>query len=112
KWYFDRREFRLGIHFTTPWFFYSVWQNADLFVLSLVVPHQVVGVYSAARKLMSGSQIAVTSLNRVLYPRLSVAGREGVQGTLDLIRRYLVYIMGFAVIASVVVFVAAPIVPF
>jgi O-antigen/teichoic acid export membrane protein len=112
KLYFDRREFRLGIHFTTPWFFYTLWQNADLFVLSLVVPHQVVGVYSAARKLMSGSQIAVTSLNRVLYPRLSVAGREGPRETLDLIRRYLVYILGFAVLASTVVFAAAPVVPF
>ena len=112
KWYFDRREFRLGIHFTTPWFFYTLWQNADLFVLSLVVPHQVVGVYSAARKIMSGSQIAVTSLNRVLYPRLSVAGRDGAREALHLIRRYLLYILGFAVIASAIVFAAAPVVPF
>lgn len=112
KWYFDRREFSLGVHFTTPWFFYTLWQNADLFILSLVVPHQVVGVYSAARKIMSGSQIAVTSLNRVIYPRLSVAGRDGPREALRLIRQYLAYILGFAVIASAIVFVAAPVVPF
>lgn len=106
-----RDELRLGIHFSTPWFFLTLRNNIDLLVLTVVASPAVVGAYSVVKRVVETSQVTSSSLNRLLYPRLSRAGKEGCHATLAVVMSYMVPIVAVAAATSAALYAVAPWVP-
>lgn len=110
-WTVDRREVRLGFHFVTPWIFWSLRQNIDLIVLSFVTGPVVVGSYGVVKRIIETSLILVTSLNRLLYPKLSAAGKDGAAATLRMTIDYLPMTLFLALAAAGGLFLLSPFLP-
>lgn len=111
RWRILREEIPFGIHFSTPWLFWSLRQNVDLLILSLVAPPAVVGSFGVTKRILDASLLPITSLNRLLYPRLAVAGRDGARATLIMTLRFLTAIVAIAASTSLALYLAAPWMP-
>lgn len=111
RWRILRDEIPFGIHFSTPWLFWSLRQNVDLLILSLVAPPAVVGSFGVTKRILDTSLLPITSLNRLLYPRLAVAGRDGAHATLAMTLRFLTAIVLIAATTSLGLYIAAPWMP-
>ncbi|HVY57330.1 MAG TPA: lipopolysaccharide biosynthesis protein [Xanthobacteraceae bacterium] len=111
RWTILREELKLGFHFSTPFFFNMLRQNVDLLSLNLVAAPATIGKYSAASRIVLTSMVTVHSFNRLLYPKLAVAGKDGVRATLGLAIKYVILAVGLAVVTSAAVFVIAPFMP-
>ena len=103
----DRQELRLGLFFATPFLFRAVRQNVDLLVLGLVAGAEVVGSYGVARRITDSSYMAIDALNRLAYPRLAVASRQGIHHAYRLTVRLLGLATGLGLAAGLVIFVLA-----
>lgn len=112
KWRLLPEEIPLGIHFSTPWFFQTLRDNIDLLVLTAVASPAVVGAYSIVKRVVETSLITSSSLGRLLYPRLSRAGREGCHQTLAITSHFMGPILGVAVATAAALYTIAPWVPF
>jgi O-antigen/teichoic acid export membrane protein len=111
RWRIIRDEIALGVHFSTPFFFNILRQNVDLLTLNLVALPATIGKYSAASRIVLTSMVTVHSFNRLLYPKLAIAGRDGVRATLNLAIKYVILAVGLAVVTSAGVFIVAPFMP-
>lgn len=111
KWVILRDELRLGIHFSTPWFFLTLRNNIDLLALSIVASPAVVGAYSVVKRVVETSKITSSSLNRLLYPRLARAGKEGCHAALAMILNYMLPIVAVAAASAAALFAMAPFLP-
>ena len=77
-----RDEIRLGLLFCSQFVARAVRGNADLFVLGLVAPIEVVGSYGVARRILDSSYLPIDALNRLVYPRFARASLGGVHAAL------------------------------
>ncbi len=111
KWGILRDELRLGVHFSTPWFFLTLRNNIDLLVLSAIASPAVVGAYSVVKRVVETSLVTSNSLSRLLYPKLSRAGKEGCEATLRITNHYLLPIIAVAAATSLALYIVAPFVP-
>ena len=111
RWRILREEIPFGIHFSTPWLFWSLRQNVDLLILSLVAPPALVGSFGVTKRILDASLLPITSLNRLLYPRLAVAGSKGARATLMMTLRFLTAIVAIAASTSLALYLAAPWMP-
>jgi O-antigen/teichoic acid export membrane protein len=111
QWRLIPEEVKRGFHFTTPFFFNVLRQNVDLVAVGMVSAPATVGRYSAASRIAIMSLVTVHSFNRLLYPKLAIAGRHGISATFRLACRYVVPATALAVVTSVCVFVLAPYMP-
>ena len=110
-WRLLRHEIPIGIHFTTPRFFWALRQNADLFVLNLVAPPAAVGAYAVARRLVETALVTISALNRIVYPKLAIAGRNGAAAALGVMMKYLGPAIALGVLTSLGMFILAPWLP-
>lgn len=110
-WRIDRTEFWLGFQFSTPNFFDALRQNVDRMTLSLVVPAAVLGSYGSAIRLVQTSQVVVSSLNRIIYPRFAKRIHGGIANVMGLITLYACGVTLLAAFTALFLFFAAPYLP-
>ncbi len=108
RWTVLRDELKRGAHIIIPTFLNTLRQNIDPLVLSLVMTAAVVGNYSAASRIVQASLYSVWSFNRIMYPRLVVAGEQGRAPTFALASRFVLIAGGLGALTSVGLFVLAP----
>jgi len=107
-----REELPLGLYFSIPFILRAVRQNADLLVLSLTAPPEIVSSYSVARRMLESSYLSVEALNRLVYPGSAKATAEGLQHAMPRVRKVLAAATGISIAAAITVFILAPILPF
>ena len=108
RWTVLRDELKRGTHIIIPIFLNTLRQNIDPLVLSLAMTAAVVGNYSAASRIVQASLYSVWSFNRIMYPRLVVAGEQGRASTFALASRFVFIAGGLGALTSVGLFVLAP----
>jgi O-antigen/teichoic acid export membrane protein len=111
EWRILREEIPLGFHACTPIVFDSLRQNIDRLVLAAIATPDAVGVYSAATRLIQTSAVSVTAMARVIYPKLAVAGEQGLASAARLVLRYLPLLGGVAALTSLGIYLCADILP-
>jgi O-antigen/teichoic acid export membrane protein len=111
QWRVLREEVALGATLSMSACTSVLRQNADLLALSAVAPPHLVGAYGIARRIISAATVVGSSLDRLIYSRLAIAGAQGASETLQLAKRYVLYGMGLTGMASAGVFVASPLLP-
>lgn len=111
KWVIIKDELRLGIHFSTPWFFLTLRNNIDLLVLSIVASPALVGAYSVVKRIVETGTITSNSLNRLLYPKLARAGKDGCHAALTIILNYMLPIIAVGLASAAALYVLAPLLP-
>lgn len=111
RWTLMRDEIKLGFYFCTPYIFQALRQSADLLVLNVVAPPEVVGSFSMARRILDTSALSATALYRMTYPRMARATQAGLRAAWPLIVNVLKLAVGIAVVTSIGTFVAASAMP-
>ena len=110
-WCLLHEEIWRGIHNSTMQLINNLRQNIDRLVLSAVVPPATVGAYGVASSIVQYSLVTLISFSRLYYPKLAIAGENGVSATYHLAVKYLVIVVGLGAVNSVGLFVIAPLVP-
>jgi O-antigen/teichoic acid export membrane protein len=108
RWHVMRDEVKRGIHVIIPNFLNSLRQNVDLIVLSWVAAPGIVGNYGAASRIVQTSLMTVWSFNRIMYPRLVIAGAQGCAPTFKLASRYVLIAGGLGGLTSISLFLLSP----
>jgi O-antigen/teichoic acid export membrane protein len=111
RWVLLREEVPRGATMSIWRFLHILRQNVDLLALSAVASPAFIGNYSVARRVLGAASLVGEALDRVIYSRLAVVGRQGVRATTALVKRYALYLSGPLIATSVGVFLAAPLVP-
>lgn len=111
KYVVDREEVRLGLLFATPFIFRAVRQNVDLLVLGFVAGPEVVGSYGVARRITDSSYMAIDALNRLVYPRLAIASKQGIHHAFRLTIRILGVAISLGLAAAITIYLAASFMP-
>jgi O-antigen/teichoic acid export membrane protein len=111
RWRLLREEVPLGATLSISACISALRQNADLLALSAVAPPHLVGAYGVARRIISTATVVGSSLDRLIYTKLAIAGAKGPSETLQLAKRYVLYGMGLTGMASAGVFAASPLLP-
>lgn len=110
-WRINRSELVRGFHFTTPRFIENLRQNVDRVVLSIVVPASVLGSYATAMRVTLTSQMAVNSLNRIVYPRFARRIDLGIADSLPLSIAYGLVVTCLSSMTAFGVYLIAPYLP-
>lgn len=108
RWCLLLDELKRGIHIIIPNFLNGLRQNLDIIVLSLVTSPSIVGNYGVASRVVQASLVAGRSLNRIMYPRLVVAGEHGCASVFRLASHFVVAAAGLGALTSVGLFLIAP----
>ncbi|WP_156462668.1 lipopolysaccharide biosynthesis protein [Rhizobium sp. Leaf262] len=111
KYVIDKAEIRLGLLFATPFIFRAVRQNVDLLVLGFVAGAEMVGSYGVARRITDSSYMAIDALNRLVYPRLAIASKQGIHHAFRLTIRLLGVATALGLVAAIIIFGAASYMP-
>lgn len=106
-----REELMPGLLFASQFAMRAIRANVDLLVIGLFAPLATVGSYGVARRIMDSSYLAIDALNRLLYPRLARASRDGLHNALPLTKRALAAALGLGLATSLVLFLLAPELP-
>jgi O-antigen/teichoic acid export membrane protein len=107
-----REELPQGVFFSVPFILHAVRQNADLLVLSLVAPAEVMSSYSLARRMLESSYLAVEALNRLLYPTLARAAVDGIHNAVPVVRKVAAAAGMISLATAVAVYMLAPVLPY
>lgn len=111
QWRVLREEVKLGIHNSTSLFFDALRQNVDVLVLSALVNSATVGIYGAAWRIVLTGQVTVNSFTALVYPKLAVAGKDGIAATIRLAIKYVWLAAALAAATSCSLFVVASYLP-
>jgi O-antigen/teichoic acid export membrane protein len=107
-----REEIPIGATFGVSGFLGYVRANVDVLSLSAVAPPAVVGTYGLARRIIGLAIVPNSSLDRIIYSRLVVAGKGGPAATIKLAYRYAFYGLGLAGSTALALYlIAGPILP-
>lgn len=106
-----REELVPGLLFASQFSMRAIRANVDLLVIGLFAPLATVGSYGVARRIMDSSYLAIDALNRLLYPRLARASRDGLHHALPLTKRALAAALGLGLATCLVLFLLAPELP-
>ena len=111
RWRLVRDELTPGITISIAGLLWTLRQNIDLLALSSIETSAVIGAYGVARRIIGTASIIGASLDRLIYPKLAVAGRNGPSATLRLAKKYAVYAIVISVPTCLALFLVAPILP-
>ena len=111
QWRLVRDELTPGITISIAGLLWTLRQNIDLLALSSIETSSVIGAYGVARRIIGTASIIGASLDRLIYPKLAVAGRDGPSATMRLARRYALYAIVITVPTCLAIFIAAPVLP-
>jgi O-antigen/teichoic acid export membrane protein len=90
----------------------SVYNDIDKAMLSHFGMSTADGIYSMAYRVVDISCTPIRSLHSAAFPRFCQLGRDGAIGSIAFTRKLLSKTFPFAVLATVVMFFSAPIIPF
>jgi O-antigen/teichoic acid export membrane protein len=89
----------------------SVYNDIDKAMLSRYGMLAANGIYSMAYRVVDMSCTPIRALQSAAFPRFCQAGRNGAAGSIALTRKLLGKTLPFGLLAAVVMFLAAPIIP-
>lgn len=104
-------EIRRGLFFCWAQMGMALRQNIDLLVLGLVASPALVGSFGVARRIADTSYLSVSALNRITYPKLSVAMEYSVGDGIAISLRVLAAAVGISIVTAVGVYLVAPVLP-
>lgn len=86
-----------------------LYRNANIIILKQLAPNEVVGLYSAAEKVIKGFQSLISPLAQALFPNLSQRFRNAPEGdNLKLLKRISLPFAGMVLFVSGLVYIFAP----
>uniref|UniRef100_A0A9E7ZYC6 Lipopolysaccharide biosynthesis protein n=1 Tax=Bosea sp. NBC_00436 TaxID=2969620 RepID=A0A9E7ZYC6_9HYPH len=106
-----REELMPGLLFASQFAMRAIRANVDLLVIGLFAPLTTIGSYGVARRIMDASYLAIDALNRLLYPRLARASRDGLHHALPLTKQALAAALALGVATCLALFLLAPELP-
>lgn len=109
--FYPREVFR-GIYFSFSGGSQAINANVDKIVLSRMVPLGDVGVYSAAYRVIQMGLLPVMAVLQASYPRFFKAGKAGLEGSLGMSRKLAPFLLAYGVLATLLLILVAPYVPF
>jgi len=90
----------------------SVYNDIDKAMLSHYGMSTANGIYSMAYRVVDISCTPIRSLHSAAFPRFCQLGRDGAAGSIAFTRKLLGKTLPFAILATVVMFAGAPIIPY
>ena len=86
-----------------------LYRNANIIILKQLVPNEVVGLYSAAEKVIKGFQSLISPLAQALFPNLSLRFKGGSDAqNISLLKKITLPFAAMVLFVSVIVFLTAP----
>ena len=110
-WRVVRDEIPIGALFSTQFVFRAIRQNTDLLVLSMIASPEIVGSYGVARRILDSSYMSVEALNRLIYPGSARILVDGFHVARSRVLKVLAAAVGITTLASVAIFILAPLMP-
>lgn len=107
-----RSDLLEGFYFAISLSSQSIYNNIDKTMLVRLATFGAAGIYAAAYRLLDLAFQPVSALLASTYPRFFQHGTQGLQGTKRLAKRFLPFAAGYAILASGVLILAAPVLPF
>lgn len=104
-------EVRRGLFFSWALICQGLRQNIDLLILGLVAPPAMVGSFGVARRIADTSYLSVSALNRITYPRLSIAMEHSIAQGLSISLKVLAAAVLISFATGLGVFIIAPALP-
>ena len=104
-------EVKRGLFFCWALIGQSLRQNIDLLVLGLVASPALVGSFGVARRIADTSYLSVNALNRITYPRLSIAMEHSIRDGLAISQKVLAAAVAISISTAVAVYFIAPVLP-
>ena len=111
RWGIISKEMVLGVNLALSGFLIMLRGNVDLLILQATAAPHFVGVYSAARRIITTAFVIPGSFDRLAYGKLAVAGTHGPAGSFRLAKKYLIYVVLISSATSLAVDIFAPYVP-
>jgi O-antigen/teichoic acid export membrane protein len=106
-----REEIRIGVLFSTQFFFKAIRGNADILLLGAVASAEALGSYSIARRILESSCLSVEALNRLVYPGSASAAMQGMAKTVERAFNVLKAALLIACGSALTIFIIAPFLP-
>lgn len=107
-----RHEIRLGLLFASQFVFKTARQNIDLLMLSTLMPSGFVGSYAIVRRIIDSSTMGIEAMNRLAYPRLAAASKNGIQNAYSITKKLQLAAFGIGCFTSLSIFIFAPVLPY
>lgn len=110
---FFKRKFRRGIYFALGISAKNAYSNVDKLMISKMAGFRYAGEYTLAQRITSLSFLPVQAYLSVSYPEFFKAGaNNGLKGSLQLLKKIYLIPLLFSLLASVGIFLSAPLFPF
>jgi O-antigen/teichoic acid export membrane protein len=104
-------EIREGFYFGVSLSAQTVYNDIDKTMLARLSTLDAAGIYAAAYRLIEVAFTPVRAVLNAAYPTFFRLGQNGIAASFDYAKRILPRMIAYSVLAFVVLFVAAPIVP-
>ncbi|MGH7746170.1 MAG: lipopolysaccharide biosynthesis protein, partial [Candidatus Dormibacteria bacterium] len=113
RWEFSRwhEEFGEGFFFAAGLSATRIYMDSDKTLLTRLSTLESAGIYSAAARVIDVAFVPVSSLLASAYARFFVHGERGVHGSVSLAKRLMPVAVGYAILAGIVIYVCAPVLP-
>ncbi len=105
-------ELGQGFFFSVDFSAYTLSSDLDKTMLARLGTLEATGIYGAAYRVIDVAIAPVMSLAAVAYAQFFRAGQQGVQGSLQVAKRFVPLAGGYGILASIGVFAIAPVVPY
>lgn len=86
----------------------TLYTSGNTFLLGLVAPKEVVGLYAGGEKIVRAVQELVNPIQQALYPRLSALAGRSHALAVDAARRIIGWTAGLGLLLSLGIFIGAP----
>lgn len=112
---YDRRiifsEIKEGLYFSVSLSSQNIYNDIDKTLLVRLATLDAAGIYGAAYRIIDVSFTPIRSLLYAAYAKYFQNGVNGLRGTLGFTSRLLPYAIGYAILASIGLFLLAPLLP-
>lgn len=109
---FFKRKLRLGIYFALGVSAKNAYSNVDKLMISKMAGFRFAGEYTLAQRITSLSFLPVQAYLSVSYPEFFKAGtKNGLKGSIQLLKKIYLIPLLFSLLASVGIFLSAPLFP-
>lgn len=107
----SRMSLRRGFEFAFSESMDNTYSDADKFILLKMASDQAAGLYSGAYQFVKLADLPVRSLLNTTFAGFFKEGEQGVKGSIAFAKKLLPYTFSVGFLMSVVLFLAAPLVP-